>query len=87
MLQDLIFFMDCKVAPITQLEILKKKYPEHVFHKQDAYNTIYKLRQNNDDNLDSTLLLDVLFEKISFDPRWKVFIRHAGNERRLSGIF
>ena len=87
MIQDLKFFMDCKVAPITQLEILKKKYPGHVFHKQDIYNAIYKLRQNNDDNLDSTLLLDVLFEKISFDPRWKVFIRHAGNERRLSGIF
>ena len=33
MIQDLTFFMDCKVAPITQLEILKKKYPEHVFHK------------------------------------------------------
>ena len=87
MIQDLKFFMDCKVAPITQLEILKKKYPGHVFHKQDIYNAIYKLRQNNDDNLDSTLLLDVLFEKISFDLRWKVFIRHAGNERRLSGIF
>ena len=87
MIQDLKFFMDCKVAPITQLEILKKKYPEHVFHKQDIYNAIYKLRQNNDDNLDSTLLLDVLFEKISFDPRWKVFIRHAGNEHRLSEIF
>ena len=57
------------------------------FIKQDIYNAIYKLRQNNDDNLDSTLLLDVLFEKISFDPRWKVFIRHAGNERRLSEIF
>ena len=57
------------------------------FIKQDIYNAIYKLRQNNDDNLDSTLLLDVLFEKISFDPRWKIFIRHAGNERRLSEIF
>jgi 2-iminoacetate synthase ThiH len=43
MIQDLKFFMDCKVAPITQLEILKKKYPEHVFHKQDIYNVIYKL--------------------------------------------
>jgi len=76
------------VAPITQLEILKKKYPEHVFHKQDIYNAIYKLRQNNDDEkLDSTSLLDVLFEKMSQDPRWKVFIRHAGSEKRLSGIF
>ncbi|CAG8826823.1 18732_t:CDS:2, partial [Gigaspora margarita] len=37
-----------KVAPITQLEILKKKYPQHVFHKQDMYNAIYKLHQNND---------------------------------------
>jgi len=76
------------VAPITQLGILKKKYPEHVFHKQDVYNAIYKLRQsNNNESPDSTLLLDILFEKISQDPRWKVFIRHAGNERRLSGIF
>ena len=75
MIQDLKFFTDCKVAPITQLEILKKKYPEHVFHKQDIYNAIYKLRQNNDDEkLDSTSLLNVLFEKISQDPRWKVFI-------------
>ena len=88
MIQDLKFFTDCKVAPITQLEILKKKYPEHVFHKQDIYNAIYKLRQNNDDEkLDSTSLLDVLFEKMSQDPRWKVFIRHAGSEKCLSGIF
>ena len=48
MLQDLKFFLDCKVAPITQLELLKKKYPEHVFHKQDVYNAIYKLQQNNE---------------------------------------
>src|SRR5213080_838217 len=45
-IQDLKFFIDCKVAPITQLEILKKKYPQHVFHKQDVYNSIYKLRGN-----------------------------------------
>jgi hypothetical protein len=88
MIQDLKFFMDCKVAPITQLEILKKKYPEHIFHKQDVYNAIYKLRQSNKtEKLDTTSLLDILFEKISQDPRWKVFIRHAGNERRLAGIF
>jgi hypothetical protein len=40
-----------------------------------------------DERLDSALFLDVLFEKISQDPRWKVFIRHSGNECRLSGIF
>ena len=34
MIQDLKFFMNCKVAPITQLEILKK-YLGHVFYKQD----------------------------------------------------
>ena len=33
MIRDLEFFTDCNVAPIVQLEILKKKYPEHVFHK------------------------------------------------------
>ncbi|CAB5359713.1 unnamed protein product [Rhizophagus irregularis] len=87
MIQDLKFFMDCKVAPITQLEILKKKYPEHVFHKQDVYNAIYKLRQDNNEKLDTTSLLDILFEKISQDPRWKIFIRHSGSEKRLSGIF
>ncbi|UZO09312.1 uncharacterized protein OCT59_029544 [Rhizophagus irregularis] len=69
MIQDLKFFMDCKVAPITQLEVLKKKYPEHVFHKQDVYNAIYKLRQDNNEKLDTTSLLDILFEKISQDPR------------------
>ncbi|PKC56940.1 hypothetical protein RhiirA1_468749, partial [Rhizophagus irregularis] len=59
MMQDLAFFTDCKVAPIVQLEILKKKYPEHVFHKQDVYNSIYKLHGNNkDENLDSGLLLN-----------------------------
>ena len=88
MIQDLKFFMDCKVAPITQLEILKKKYPEHVFHKQDIYNAIYKLRQNDkNEKLDSVLFLNVLLEKMTQDPRWKVFIRHSGNEFHLSGIF
>ena len=44
MVQDLQFFLDCKVVPITQLEILKKKYSQQVFHKQAVYNAIYKLR-------------------------------------------
>ncbi len=66
MIQDLTFFMDCKVAPITQLEIFKKKYLEHVFHKQDVYNAIYKLNQSNE-KLDTTSILDILFEKISQD--------------------
>jgi hypothetical protein len=88
MIQDLKFFMDCKVAPITQLEILKKKYPEHVFHKQDIYNVIYKLRQSDrDEKLDSVLFLNVLLEKMIQDPHWKVFIQHSGNECHLSGIF
>ncbi|CAB5309920.1 unnamed protein product [Rhizophagus irregularis] len=88
MIQDLKFFSDCKVAPITQLEILKKKYPEHVFHKQDVYNAIYKLRQSNrDEKLDSVLFLNVLLEKMTQDPRWKIYIKHSGNECRLSGIF
>jgi hypothetical protein len=87
-MQDLRFFTDCRVVPITQLEILKKKYPEHIFHKQDVYNAIYKLRQNNkNEKPDIILLLDSLFEKISQDPQWKVFIWHAGSEKRLSGIF
>jgi hypothetical protein len=86
MIRDLTFFMDCKVAPITQLEILKKKYPEHVFHKQDVYNAIYKLNQSNGKR-DTSSILDILFEKISQDPRWRVYIRHSGNEHRLSGIF
>ena len=88
MLQDLRFFTDCKVAPITQLEILKKKYPQHVFHKQDVYNSIYRLRGNNKDELlDSGSLLNSLFERMTEDPNWKVYVRHSGNERRLSGIF
>ena len=87
MIQDLTFFMDCKVAPITQLEILKKKYPEHVFHKQDVYNAIYRLQSNKNEKLDTTSILDILFEKLSQDPHWKVYIRHAGSEHRLSSIF
>uniref|UniRef100_U9UTA8 SWIM-type domain-containing protein n=1 Tax=Rhizophagus irregularis (strain DAOM 181602 / DAOM 197198 / MUCL 43194) TaxID=747089 RepID=U9UTA8_RHIID len=57
----------CKVAPIVTLEMLKKKYPQHVFHKQDVYNTIYKLCQSNnhEKSSDSTSLLDTLFEKMS----------------------
>ncbi|CAG8762125.1 26005_t:CDS:1 [Dentiscutata erythropus] len=87
MIQDIKFFLDCKVAPMTQLEMLKKKYPQHVFHKQDVYNTIYKLRKDDDERLDSVSFLDILFEKMSQDPCWKVFIRHSGSERRLSGVF
>ena len=88
MLQDLRFFTDCKVAPITQLEILKKKYPQHVFHKQDVYNSIYRLRGNNKDELlDSGSLLNSLFERMTEDPNWKVYVQHSGNKRRLSGIF
>ncbi|GBC53931.1 protein FAR1-RELATED SEQUENCE 5-like [Rhizophagus irregularis DAOM 181602=DAOM 197198] len=88
MVQDLRFFTDCKVVPIIQLEILKKKHPHHVFHKQDVYNSIYKLRENcKDESPDSGSFLNSLFEKMTEDPNWKVFIRHSGNERRLSGIF
>src|SRR5581483_4632811 len=88
MIQDLKFFLNCKIALITQLEILKKKYLEHVFHKQDIYNAIYKLRQNDKNKkLDSVLFLNVFLEKMTQDSRWKVFIRHSGNEFHLSGIF
>lgn len=88
MIQDLRFFTDCKVAPIIQLEILKKKHPHHVFHKQDVYNSIYKLRENcKNEYPDTGSLLNSLFEKMTEDPNWKVFIHHSGNERRLSGIF
>jgi hypothetical protein len=75
MIQDLKFFMNCKVASITQLEILKKKYSEHVFHKQDIYNVIYKLHQSDrNEKLDSVLFFNILLEKMTQDPRWKVFI-------------
>ncbi|CAG8741804.1 41903_t:CDS:2, partial [Gigaspora margarita] len=59
--------------PMTQLEMLKKKYLQHVFHKQDIYNTIYKLRKNDDERLDSVLFLDILLEKMSQYPCWKTF--------------
>jgi hypothetical protein len=88
MMQDLKFFTECKVAPVVQLEILKKKYPQHVFHKQDVYNSIYRLRKNNEEeNSDTTSFLNIFLEKIIEDPHWKIFVRHSGNERRLSGIF
>ncbi|UZO16423.1 uncharacterized protein OCT59_007811 [Rhizophagus irregularis] len=78
MVQDLRFFTDCKVAPIIQLEILKKKHPHHVFRKQDVYNSIYKLRENcKDESPDSGSFLNSLFEKLTEDPNWKVFIRHS----------
>jgi hypothetical protein len=88
MIRDLEFFTDCNVAPIVQLEILKKKYPEHVFHKQDVYNAIYRLQKDHkDESLDSSSLLEVFFEKMSQDSRWKIYVQHSGNEKRLSGIF
>lgn len=88
MMQNLSFFTDCKVAPIIQLEILKKKYSWHVFHKQDVYNSIYKLHENcQDGDLDSGSLLNNLFEKMTENPDWKVFVHHFGNERHLSGVF
>ena len=70
MIKDLRFLVECKVASIIQFEILKKKYPDHVFHKQDIYNTIYKLCKNNkEESLDSRRLLDALLEKMTIDPR------------------
>src|SRR6185436_5250057 len=52
------------------------------------YNSIYKLHGNcKDEELDSGSLLNSLFEKMTEDSRWKVFVRHSGNERRLSGVF
>ncbi|CAG8577989.1 10818_t:CDS:2, partial [Racocetra fulgida] len=73
-----------KVASIIQLEILKKKYLQHVFYRQDVYNAIYKLHQNDNERSDSVSLFDRLFEKMSSDPRWKIFIRYTGNEHQLS---
>uniref|UniRef100_U9UVW6 MULE transposase domain-containing protein n=1 Tax=Rhizophagus irregularis (strain DAOM 181602 / DAOM 197198 / MUCL 43194) TaxID=747089 RepID=U9UVW6_RHIID len=72
--------------------MLKKKYPQHVFHKQDVYNTIYKLCQSNnhEKSSDSTSLLDTLFEKVSQDPTWKVFVRYSANaliEDELSSTY
>ncbi|GBC36952.2 hypothetical protein GLOIN_2v1764241 [Rhizophagus irregularis DAOM 181602=DAOM 197198] len=92
MMQDRQFFIDCKVALIVTLEMLKKKYPQHVFHKQDVYNTIYKLCQSNnhEKSSDSTSLLDTLFEKVSQDPTWKVFVRYSANaliEDELSSTY
>ncbi len=50
--------------------MLKKKYLQHVFHKQNVYNAIYKIKNNNKgDKPDSILLLDILFEKMSRDLR------------------
>ncbi|PKC56270.1 hypothetical protein RhiirA1_474245 [Rhizophagus irregularis] len=91
-MQDRQFFIDCKVALIVTLEMLKKKYPQHVFHKQDVYNTIYKLCQSNnhEKSSDSTSLLDTLFEKVSQDPTWKVFVRYSANaliEDELSSTY
>jgi hypothetical protein len=65
MIQDMKFLLNCKVVPIyMQFEILKKKYPEHIFYKQDVYNTIYKLHNDNkDEKPDFVLLLNILFEK------------------------
>ena len=69
------FFTDCKVALVIQLEILKKKYSQHIFHKQDIYNSIYQLNEEyKSKNLDSELLLNTFFEKITQDPNWKMFI-------------
>ncbi len=73
--------MNCKMVPIMQLEILKKKYPKHIFHKQNIYNAIYKLHQSNiNKKLDITLMLDILLKKILQDSHWKVYIQYAGNE-------
>ncbi|KAF0540331.1 protein far1-related sequence 5-like [Gigaspora margarita] len=63
--------LNCKVAPITQLEMLKKKNSQHVFHKQDVYNAIYKLCKNINERLDSVSFLDTLFEKMLQDPSRK----------------
>ncbi|CAG8672965.1 22025_t:CDS:2, partial [Racocetra persica] len=62
---------NCKVAPITQLKMLKMKYPQHVFYKQDIYNAIYKLYKNNNKRLNFVSFLDTLFEKMLQDPCWK----------------
>jgi hypothetical protein len=44
--------------------------PEHVFHKQDVYNAIYRLQKDHkDESLDSSSLLEVFFEKMTQDSR------------------
>ncbi|CAG8768397.1 10518_t:CDS:2 [Gigaspora margarita] len=67
-IQDIKFFLDCYIAPMIQLEMLKKKYLQHVFYKQDIYNPIYKSHKNNNKRLNSVSFLDVLLEKMSQDP-------------------
>ncbi|PKY60616.1 hypothetical protein RhiirA4_484514 [Rhizophagus irregularis] len=55
---------------------------------KDVYNSIYRLCKNNEkENLDTTSFLNIFLEKIIEDPHWKIFVRHSGNKRRLSGIF
>ncbi|CAB4438507.1 unnamed protein product [Rhizophagus irregularis] len=57
-------------------------------HLNDVYNSIYRLCKNNEkENLDTTSFLNIFLEKIIEDPHWKIFVRHSGNKRRLSGIF
>ncbi|CAG8849876.1 33814_t:CDS:1, partial [Racocetra persica] len=73
---------------LTQLEILKKKFLDHIFYKQNVYNVIYKNCNNrNELNSDSSSFLSTILEKKDQDANWKVFVQHTNNEYHLSDIF
>ncbi|CAG8677989.1 14116_t:CDS:2 [Funneliformis caledonium] len=40
------------------------------------YTVYVLLKSNKNEKFDTTSMLDILFEKVSQDPRWKVYIRH-----------
>ncbi|PKC02632.1 hypothetical protein RhiirA5_424963, partial [Rhizophagus irregularis] len=57
-----------KLPKIEQQIRCTTLYLQHVFHKQDVYNVIYSLNKNTkDEGLDSGLLLNSLFEKMTED--------------------
>ena len=68
--------------------LLRYDYPELLIHKQDLYNAVYKVRQNNNPgDVDASRMLQQLLEWKDLEPLWVVKSQLDSFSRKLNSLF